>query len=88
MMIRKLICFGLVLLASLATAHGATVVSSATSDKMIIDTRAHKAVMTFGRYGPTQDVRYSGYAWDTRFACETAEVTADGVTLVKSSDEG
>ena len=87
-MMRKWIGCGVALLASLAMAQGATVVSSATSGKTMIDTRAHKAIMTFGRYWPTQSVRYSGYAWDTRFASETAEVTSDGVTLVKSAEEG
>ena len=84
----KWISCGVALWASLATVQGATVVSSSTSGKMVIDTRAHEAVMTFGRYWPPQNVRYSGAAWDTRFASETAEVTADGVTLVTSSGEG
>ena len=88
-MMRKWISYNAALLVSLMTAQGATTLSSATSGKMMIDTRAHKVVMTFGRYyWPMQNVRYSGYAWDTRFANETAEVTADGVTLVKSTDEG
>ena len=72
------------------TAQGTTVVSSATSGKTMIDTRMNqeKIVLTFGRYGPTQVVRYSGYMWDTRFDSKMAEVTANGVTLVKSADEG
>ena len=87
-MMRKWIGCGVALLASLAAVQGATLLSSATSGKMVIDTRAHKAVMTFGRYWPTQNVRYSGSAWDTRFASGTAEVTADGVTLKTSAGEG
>lgn len=87
-MMRKWIGCSVALWTSLVAVLGATPLSSATSGKMMIDTRAHKAVMTFGRYWPTQAVRYSGYAWDTRFASEAAEVTADGVTLVKAADEG
>ena len=87
-MIWKLISCSVALWVGLVTAQGATTLSSATSGKMMIDTRAHKAVMTFGRYWPTQAVRYSGSAWDTRFASETAEVTADGVTLMTSAGEG
>ena len=76
--------------ASLATVQGVTPLSSATSGKMVIDTRVNKekVVVTFGRYWPSQSVCYSGCAWDTRFANEMAELTADGVTLVKSADEG
>ena len=71
-------------------AQGAMALSSATSGKMVIDTRVNKekVVVTFGRYWPSQSVCYSGCAWDTRFASGTAEVTADGVTLVKSAEEG
>ena len=87
-MMRKWIGCGVALWTSLATAQGAMALSSATSGKMMIDTRAHNAVMPFGRYWPTQNVCYSGSAWDTRFANGTAEVTVDGVTLVKSADEG
>ena len=89
-MTRNLISCCVALWASLATVQGATVMSSATSDKTMIDTRVHNAnaVITFGRYGQTQAVRYSGYAWDIRFASKTAEVTADDVSLVKSSGEG
>ena len=87
-MMRKWIGCGVALWTSLVAAHGATTLSSATSGTMVIDTRAHKAVLTFGRYWPTQAVRYSGSAWNTRFASEAAEVTADGVTLVKAADEG
>ena len=87
-MMRKWIGCGVALWTCLATAQAATTLSSATSGQMVIDTRAHKAVMTFGRYWPSQSVCYSGSAWDTRFANETAEVTADGMTLVKSAEEG
>ena len=87
-MIQKWISCSIALWACLATAQGATALSSATSGKIVIDTRVHKTVMTFGRYWPTQSVSYSGYAWDTRFASETAEVTVDGVALVKSASEG
>lgn len=89
-MIRKWIGCGVALLASLAMAQGAMALSSATSGQMVIDTRVNKekVVVTFGRYWPSQSVCYSGSAWDTRFANETAEVTADGVTLVKSASEG
>lgn len=89
-MMRKWIGCGVALWTSLAAAHGATTLSSATSGTMAIDTRVNKekAIVTFGRYWPTQAVRYSGSAWDTRFASEAAEVTADGVTLVKAADEG
>ena len=89
-MILKWISCSAALWVSLAAAHGATTLSSATSGTMVIDTRVNKekVIVTFGRYWPTQAVRYSGYAWDTRFASGTAEVTADGVTLVKSADEG
>ena len=89
-MMRKWIGCGVALWTSLAAAHGATTLSSATSGTMVIDTRVNKekVIVTFGRYWPTQAVRYSGYAWDTRFASEAAEVTADGVTLVKAADEG
>ena len=75
---------------SLAAVLGATAVSSATSGKMVIDTRVNqeKVVVMFGRYWPTQNVRYSGYAWDTRFASEKATLTVDGVTLIQSKDEG
>ena len=87
-MIQKWISCSVAFWTSLVAVQSATTMSSATSGKTMIDTRAHKAVMTFGRYGPTQNVRYSGYAWDMRSDCETAEVTADGVTLVKMADEG
>ena len=89
-MMRKWIGCGVALWTSLAAAHGAMTLSSATSGTMVIDTRVNKekVIVTFGRYWPTQAVRYSGYAWDTRFASEAAEVTADGVTLVKAADEG
>ena len=89
-MIQKWISCCVVLWASLVAAQGSTTLSSATSGKMLIDTRLNneKVVVTFGRYWPSQSVSYSGYAWDTRFASEAAEVTADGVTLVKSADEG
>ena len=89
-MIRKWIGCGVALLASLAMAQGAMALSSATSGKMVIDTRVNKekVVVTFGRYWPSQSVCYSGCAWDTRFASGTAEVTADGVALVKSASEG
>ena len=86
-MIQKWISCSVAFWTSLVAVQGATL-SSATSGKTMIDTRAHKAVMTFGRYGPTQNVCYSGCAWDTRFASGTAEVTADGVALVKSASEG
>ncbi len=81
---------GVALWTSLVAVQGTMVMSSSTSDKMIVDTRVNKgkAIVTFGRYWPTQSVSYSGSAWDTRFANETAEVTADGVTLVKSAGEG
>ena len=88
-MVWKWIGCGLAFWASLETVQGTIIQSwSATSGPMTIDTRANDNVITFGRYWPDQEVCYSGYAWDTRFASETAEVTADGVTLVKSTDEG
>ena len=78
------------LLVGLTVAQGMTVVSSATSGKMIVDTRVNqeKVIIPFGRYGPTQSVSYSGYAWDTRFTSKMAKVTADGVTLMKATGEG
>ena len=89
-MIQKLIGCSVALWTSLVAVQGTTVVSSATSGKTLIDTRMNqeKIVLTFGRYGPTQVVRYSGYMWDTRFNSKMAEVTANGVTLVKSGGEG
>lgn len=54
-MIRKWISCNIALLASLAMAQGAMALSSATSGKMVIDTRVNKekVVVTFGRYWPS-----------------------------------
>ena len=88
-MVWKWIGCGLAFWASLETVQGTIIQSwSATSGPMTIDTRANDNVITFGRYWPDQEVCYSGYAWDTRLSNETAEVTADGVALVKSAGEG
>ncbi len=67
------------------------VVSSADSGVFRIDTRLNDSSYEIAAEGwmtETEPISYSGFAWDTRFSSSEAEVTVDGISLVKSSDDG